>query len=61
LKLLADNHQGIVNGAMLFDTRFLQPLYVMMTGKPGSSFAFEIAKKIGFPQELLDDAAEIGG
>jgi DNA mismatch repair protein MutS2 len=61
LKLLADNHSGIVNGAMLFDTRFLQPLYVMMTGKPGSSFAFEIAKKIGFPQEILDDAAEIGG
>ena len=61
LKLLADNHQGIVNGAMLFDTRFLQPLYVMMTGKPGSSFAFEIAKKIGFPQEILNDAAEIGG
>lgn len=61
LKLLADNHPGIVNGAMLFDTRYLQPLYVMMIGKPGSSFAFEIAKKIGFPQEILDSAAEISG
>ena len=61
LKLLADNHEGVVNGAMLFDTRFLQPLYIMMTGKPGSSFAFEIAKKIGFPQDILNDAAEIGG
>ncbi len=61
LKLLADNHIGIVNGAMLFDTRYLQPLYVMMIGKPGSSFAFEIAKKIGFPQEILDNAAEISG
>ncbi len=61
LKLLADNHPGIVNGAMLFDTRYLQPLYVMMIGKPGSSFAFEIAKKIGFPQEILDNAAEISG
>ena len=61
LKLLADSHPGIVNGAMLFDTRYLQPLYVMMIGKPGSSFAFEIAKKIGFPQEILDDAAEISG
>ena len=61
LKLLADNHKGIVNGAMLFDTRYLQPLYVMMTGKPGSSFAFEIAKKIGFPEEILNEAAEIGG
>ena len=61
LKLLADNHPGIVNGAMLFDTRYLQPLYVMMIGKPGSSFAFEIAKKIGFPHEILDSAAEISG
>ena len=61
LKLLADNHEGIVNGAMLFDTRFMQPMYIMMTGKPGSSFAFEIAKKIGFPQQILDDAANITG
>ena len=61
LKLLADNHPGIVNGAMLFDTRYLQPLYVMMIGKPGSSFAFEIAKKIGFPNEILNSAAEISG
>ncbi len=61
LKLLADNNPGIVNGAMLFDTRFLQPLYMMMIGKPGSSFAFEIAKNIGFPKEILDSAAEISG
>ena len=61
LKLLADTHPGIVNGAMLFDTRYLQPLYMMMIGKPGSSFAFEIAKKIGFPHEILDSAAEISG
>ena len=61
LKLLADNHKGIVNGAMLFDTRFMQPMYIMMTGKPGSSFAFEIARKIGFPKQILDDAANITG
>jgi DNA mismatch repair protein MutS2 len=61
LKLLADDHEGIVNGAMLFDTRFMQPMYIMMTGKPGSSFAFEIAKKIGFPKQILDDAANITG
>ncbi len=61
LKLLADNHEGIVNGAMLFDTRFMQPMYIMMTGKPGSSFAFEIAKKIGFPRQILDNAANITG
>lgn len=61
LKLLADNHEGIINGAMLFDTRFMQPMYLMMTGKPGSSFAFEIAKKIGFPKQILDDVANITG
>ena len=61
LKLLADTHEGIINGAMLFDTRFMQPMYLMMTGKPGSSFAFEIAKKIGFPKQILDEAANITG
>ena len=61
LKLLADNHEGIGNRAMLFDTRFMQPMYIMMTGKPGSSFAFEIAKKIGFPRQILDNAANITG
>ena len=61
LKLLADNHEGIINGAMLFDTKFMQPMYLMVTGKPGSSFAFEIAKKIGFPKQILDNAANITG
>ncbi len=61
LKLLADSNDGIVNGAMLFDTKFIQPMYIMVTGKPGSSFAFEIAKKTGFPQYILDAAANITG
>ena len=61
LKLLADNNEGIINGAMLFDTKFMQPMYIMMTGKPGSSFAFEIAKKIGFPKYILENAATITG
>ncbi len=61
LKLLADHHEGIVNGAMLFDTKFMQPMYIMVTGKPGSSFAFEIAKKTGFPKHILDAAAHITG
>ena len=61
LKLLADSHEGILNGAMLFDTKFMQPMYIMVTGKPGSSFAFEIAQKIGFPQRILDDASHITG
>ena len=61
LKLLADHHEGIANGAMLFDTKFMQPMYIMVTGKPGSSFAFEIARKIGFPKEILDEASHITG
>lgn len=61
LKLMADQHPGIVNGAMLFDTRKLQPLFVLQTGNPGSSFAFEIARKIGFPEQTLANAATITG
>ena len=61
LKLLADHHEGIVNGAMLFDTKFMQPMYIMVTGKPGSSFAFEIARKTGFPKDILDEASHITG
>ncbi|MBG0780846.1 MAG: Smr/MutS family protein [Bacteroidales bacterium] len=61
LKLFADEHAGVFNGAMLFDTKRLEPLYMLQTGKPGSSFAFEIARKIGFPESLLDSAAAISG
>lgn len=53
LKLLADAYPGIVNGAMLFDTHRMKPLYRLTIGHPGSSFAFEIAKSVGFPQEIL--------
>jgi len=56
LKLLAGREQGIMNGAMLFDLKKLKPLYQLKTGKPGSSFAFEIARQIGFPEELLENA-----
>ncbi len=61
LKLVADRTPGIINGAMLFDTRKLQPLYALRIGNPGSSFAFEIARKIGFPEKTLEKAAEITG
>jgi len=61
LKLLADSLPGIRNGAMLFDTRQLQPLYALQVGNPGSSFAFEIARKIGFPETTLKKAAYITG
>jgi len=56
LKLMANEGNGIVNGAMLFDTKAMQPLYMLSTGKPGSSFAFEIARKIGFPKVILKRA-----
>jgi len=61
LKLLARKGNGIVNGAMLFDTKAMQPLYQLSMGKPGSSFAFEIAKKIGFPKNILKAAEEKTG
>ena len=61
LKLLADKAEGIFNGAMLFDIRKLQPLYILQTGKPGSSFAFEIARKTGIPDQVLEKAATITG
>ena len=62
LKLLADKCAGIRNGAMLFDTEKMQPLYRLSIGHPGSSFAFEIAQGIGFPEEVLKAASEkVGG
>ena len=58
LKLMADRMPGIVNGAMLFDTEAMRPLYRLAIGHPGSSFAFEIAESIGFPTDVLDRAGE---
>lgn len=57
LKLMAKRNQGIVNGAMLFDQDAMRPLYVFQKGLPGSSFAFEIARKIGLPETLLASAS----
>ncbi len=56
LKLLAAREPGIVNGAMLYDMKRMRPLFRLMTGKPGSSFAFEIAQEIGFPAGVLEQA-----
>lgn len=61
LKLLADRLPDVVNGAMLFDTNQMRPLYRLSIGHPGSSFAFEIAESIGFPKEILDRAGEMVG
>ena len=58
LKHLATSAEGIVNGAMLFDNQQMQPLYQLQVGKPGSSFAFEIARKIGLPEEVLGKASD---
>lgn len=57
LKLLAEKGNGIVNGAMLFDSKIMRPLYKLKIGKPGSSFAFEIARKIGLDADVLENAS----
>jgi DNA mismatch repair protein MutS2 len=61
LKLLAGRVEGVVNGAMLFDSKKMKPMYKLKTGQPGSSFAFEIAESIGFPKEVLRNASEKTG
>lgn len=61
LKLLADRFSAMVNGAMMFDTNNLTPLYKFKAGNPGSSFAFEIAKSIGLNDSVLAKAASIVG
>lgn len=61
LKHFASVTEGIVNGAMLFDNHLMQPLFQLSIGKPGSSFAFEIARKIGLPEEILKSASEKAG
>lgn len=61
LKVFADEHDQVVNGAMLFDTDKMEPKFVLKTGKPGSSFAFEIARKTGLSQHILSYAEKIVG
>jgi DNA mismatch repair protein MutS2 len=61
LKLMAGKVAGIVNGAMLFDSSQMAPMYQLVIGQPGSSFAFEIAGKIGFPPEILEAASQKTG
>jgi DNA mismatch repair protein MutS2 len=61
LKHFASHTDGIVNGAMAFDNHLMQPLFQLTIGKPGSSFAFEIARKIGLPEEILNEASGKAG
>lgn len=58
LKHFASSAKGIVNGAMLYDSQNMNPLFQLEIGKPGSSFAFEIARKIGLPEDILEKATE---
>jgi DNA mismatch repair protein MutS2 len=53
LKVFASNTEGIENASMLFDNEAMKPLYILQTGKPGSSYAFEIAQNIGLPKEVI--------
>lgn len=61
LKLLADKYPAIENGAMLFDSKNIKPLFQLKIGKPGHSFAFEIAKNTGLPDEIIKRAKEKTG
>ena len=58
LKTFADKTLGLVNGAMRYDAEHLEPMYELEIGKPGSSFAIEIAYKIGLPKAIIDKAKE---
>lgn len=61
LKHFADSTDSVVNGAMLYDRNLMQPLFVLQVGHPGSSFAIEIARKIGLPEEVISYASELVG
>ena len=61
LKHFADSHEGVVNGAMLYDRHQMQAMFQLQIGQPGSSFAIEIARKIGLPEQVIHDASEIVG
>lgn len=61
LKYFADNHEGVANGAMLYDRHEMKPLFQLSIGRPGSSFAIEIARKIGLPEEVIAEASELVG
>lgn len=59
LKVMANHTKGIMNGAMAFDEKTLMPLYKLTTGKPGSSYTFAIAQRIGLPQHLISRARKL--
>lgn len=61
LKHFADSQSGVANGAMLYDRHEMRPLFQLAIGRPGSSFAIDIARKIGLPEEVIAEASELVG
>ncbi len=61
LKNFAEETDGLINGAMLYDRHEMRPLFKLSIGRPGSSFAIEIARKIGLPEDVIAEASEIVG
>ena len=61
LKHFAEDHPGVINGAMLYDRHEMKALFQLQIGRPGSSFAIEIARKTGLPEDVIKDASEIVG
>ena len=59
LKIMASNTKGIVNAAMAFDEKNLLPMYQLIIGKPGSSYTFSIAERIGLPHQLINRAKNL--
>lgn len=59
LKIMANKTSGIINAAMAFDEKHLQPLYKLIVGKPGSSYTFSIAERIGLPKHLISRARNL--
>lgn len=61
IKYFASRHDGVANGAMSFDVKNIRPLFSLEMGKPGSSFAIEIARKTGLPEDIIRSATEKAG
>ncbi len=61
LKHFADSHEGVANAAMLYDRHEMKALFQLAIGRPGSSFAIEIARKTGLPEDVIKEASDIVG
>lgn len=61
LKLMAEDTPGLINGSMLYDRHLMRPLFKLSIGNPGSSFAIEIARKTGLPEDVIADAEQLVG